>query len=223
MKYYINDLYGFLSELAANNDRDWFRANKNRYDDLRALWLADISRMIDAMSVREPALMSLTAKRAAYRIYRDTRFSPDKTPYKTFFSAAMNAPGTQSGFYIQIGPDPHQWAGLFAGIWCPEAPLLKKLRRAIVDNIEEWESIVNSPGIVSNFEITTSDSLKTVPRGWPKDHPHAGWLRMKDYGLQARNVGPEFFLDPAWPERSAELLSLTKPFVDFLNYSAAEE
>lgn len=126
MKYYINDLYAFLRELAANNDRDWFRANKNRYDDLRALWLADIGRMIDAMSVWDPALTSLTAKRAAYRIYRDTRFSPDKTPYKTFFSAAMNAPGSQSGFYIQIGPDPHQWAGLFAGIWCPEALLLKK-------------------------------------------------------------------------------------------------
>ena len=85
------------------------KVNKNRYDDLRALWLADIGRMIDAMSVWDPALTSLTAKRAAYRIYRDTRFSPDKTPYKTFFSAAMNAPGSQSGFYIQIGPDPHQW------------------------------------------------------------------------------------------------------------------
>ena len=60
MKYYINDLYAFLRELAANNDRDWFRANKNRYDDLRALWLADIGRMIDAMSVWDPALTSLT-------------------------------------------------------------------------------------------------------------------------------------------------------------------
>lgn len=104
MKYYINDLYAFLRELAANNDRDWFRANKNRYDDLRALWLADIGRMIDTMSVWEPALTSLTAKRAAYRIYRDTRFSPDKTPYKTFFSAAMNAPVRKAAFISRSAP-----------------------------------------------------------------------------------------------------------------------
>lgn len=228
MSYYINDLYRFLEQLSANNDRTWFKARKYEFDRLRANWLDDLSRLISAIAAWEPSIAALDALRASYRIYRDTRFSPDKTPYKTYFSAAINPPlpgyGTDgAGFYIQIGPFDTQWCGLFSGIWCPDAPVLKKLRKAIVDNIEEWESIVETPPVADRFDILASSSLKTVPKGWPKDHPQARWLRMKDFGLEAKAITPEFFLDPSWPEKAADILRLTKPFVDFLNYSIAEE
>lgn len=222
MSYYTKRLYDFLNRLAANNNREWFAAHKSEYTDLRELWLADIDRLIACMAGWEPGVASLTARRAAYRIYRDTRFSADKTPFKTFFSAAIDTHGRNShyaGYYMQMGLDGMN--GLFGGIWCPEAPELKKLRHAIVDNIEEWEEINADPALNASFRIISSSELKTVPKGWPKDHPQAAWLRMKDYGREA-DLPRSFFEDPSWPERAAEKFRLVKPFNDFLNYSLDE-
>lgn len=220
--YYTRQLFDFLARLAANNNREWFRANKDEYDYLRAMWLADVDRMIALMTAWEPALAGMTAKSAAYRIYRDTRFSPDKTPYKTYFSAALTPHGRSAkyaGYYIQMGQG--DYSGIFGGIWCPEAPLLKKLRHAIVDNIEEWDQINSDAALNSHFTLWSSSSLKTVPKGWPKDHPQAEWLRMKDYGRDAQ-LPDGFFLSPDWPEKAAGLFRLVKPFNDFLNYSIDE-
>ena len=90
MSGYISELYTFFEELSENNDRAWFAANRDRYDMLRESWLADLDRMIGAMSAWDPALRTQTARGCAYRIYRDTRFSPDKTPFKLFFSASSS-------------------------------------------------------------------------------------------------------------------------------------
>lgn len=90
MSGYISELYTFFEELSENNDRAWFAANRDRYDMLRESWLADLDRMIGAMSAWDPALRTQTARGCAYRIYRDTRFSQDKTPFKLFFSAAIS-------------------------------------------------------------------------------------------------------------------------------------
>ena len=223
MSYYVNRLYDFLKRLAANNNREWFAAHKAEYEELRALWLNDLDRMIAAMSAWCPEVASIPAKRAAYRIYRDTRFSPDKTPFKLYFSASVDPLGRgteHAGYYLQMGVDGVN--GLFGGLWCPPAPVLRKLRHAIVDNIEEWEEINADPELNRHFKIWCSSALKTIPKGWPKDHPQAHWLRMRDYGRDAE-VGEDFFLDPAWPEKAAELFRLVKPFNDFLNYSIDEE
>lgn len=95
MSGYISELYTFFEELSENNDRAWFAANRDRYDMLRESWLADLDRMIGAMSAWDPALRTQTARGCAYRIYRDTRFSQDKTPFKLFFSAAISPWGAQ--------------------------------------------------------------------------------------------------------------------------------
>ena len=221
-KYYTETLFDFLSRLSTNNNRDWFRENKQEYDMLRTLWLADVDRMIAHMSSWDARLSSATAKNAAYRIYRDTRFSPDKTPFKTYFSAAVSDYGRSSayaGYYLQMGPG--DGCGLYGGVWCPDAQMLKKLRHAIVDNIEEWDEINADAGLNRHFQLITSSSLRTIPKGWPKDHPQAAWLRMKDYGRMAQ-LSPDFFFSPDWPVRAAELFRLVKPFNDFLNYSIDE-
>lgn len=228
MAYYINTLYNFLSQLAENNDREWFKARKPLYEELRAQWLSDLERMISVMSEWEPSLAHLDPRRCAYRIYRDTRFSPDKRPFKTYFSASVNpdsSPGAHHvGYYLQAGPsfdDDYGTSGLYAGIWCPETPVLNKLRHAIVDNIEEWDGIVKDRSVTDNFDIVSSGQLKTAPKGWPKDHPQIQWLRMRDFGLNS-HVGSEFFLDPEWPVKAAGLFRIAKPFVDFLSYSVNE-
>lgn len=219
---YIDELYRFLEEISVNNNRDWFAANRKRYDDIRQAWLADIDKMIGYMSSWEPQLSGQTAKEAAYRFHRDTRFSPDKSPFKTYFSAAMGPKGKRDGYacyYIETGIRNDN--GLYGGSWCPDAPVLKKLRHAIDDNIEEFRDIVESPEMKALFPGWIGRRLKTVPKGWDKNHPYAEYLRMIDLG-KAHFVGPEFFRDKQWPEKASEMFRVLKPFVDFINYSIDE-
>jgi len=223
--YYIKRLYEFLDRLKVNNDRNWFAANRQIYDELRTLWLADIDRMLSYMSVWEPSFASLTAGQCAYRIYRDTRFSQDKTPYKTFFSASVSTgghrTGNRAGYYIEIGRASSYDQGLYGGIWCPESAVLKKMRHAIVDNIEEWEEIIHEPQIMELFPGWCSTTLKTIPKGWDRNHPQAEYLRMTNYG-KSRPCSDDFFLDPGWPQRAAELFRILRPLVDFINYTIDE-
>ena len=223
-EYYTHELFRFLEELERNNNREWFTANKERYMKLRGQWMADLERMHHAMALWEPRLSAFPTSAFAYRIYRDVRFSADKTPYKTYFSAIFGPKGKQphrGSYYLHMSPHRHE-SGLFGGVWMPEAPVLKKLRHAIVDNIEEFEDIMNAPQMRRYFATWDSNMLKTAPKGWPKDHPQIELLKMRDYG-KVHYLEPDFFFDAAWPEKAAEMFSCLKPFVDFLNYSIDEE
>lgn len=219
---YIPDLYRFLGELAQNNERPWFYAHKGDYEHFRALWLADLQRVIDRLALSDPRLKYLQAKDCAYRIYRDTRFSPDKTPYKSFFSAAIGYGGRHhvgAGYYVHMGPAE---SGLYGGIWCPESACLKKLRKAIVDNIEEFREIIDNPEMLRLYPGWTGPKLKTAPKGYPKDHPEIELLRLTEYG-KWHELDMSFFQNEDWPERMADLLAVLRPLNDFINYSLAEE
>lgn len=223
----MTELYRFLDEVRINNNREWFTANRARYDALRAAWTDDLNRLIAHMTVWEPGMASQSASTASYRFYRDTRFSTDKSPYKTYFSALLSPEGRKTekaSYYLHVGPDPQPigGAGIYGGSWNQPTRMLNKLRRAIVDNIEEFEEIVNAPGVRRYFPGWYGDRLKSMPQGWPKNHPQAELLRLKEYGMYSP-AGIEFFSDPAWPEAAAERMRLLKPLLDFINYSMWEE
>lgn len=221
---YIHRLYQFLDELAANNNRQFFEANRERYQELRSLWMEDIDRMIQAMALWNPDLASQTAKSSVYRIYRDTRFSRDKTPYKTHFAASVSPYGRKAfraGYYIETGIEITYGQGLYGGIWALQPEILRKLRHAIVDNIEEWESIVLNPDLLREFPDWCSTTLKTIPKGWDRNHPQAFYLRMTNFG-KFRPLSRDFFCQTDWPEKAAELMHLLKPMIDFINYSIDE-
>lgn len=226
-KYYTIRLFEFLREVAANNYREWFHAHKNEYDELRALWMEDLDRLVAMMTAWEPRLVSQSAKTCAYRFYRDTRFTQDKSPYKTFFSAAISPWGRKlprAGYYLHMGIDEENlWggSGLYGGIWCPDSQMLRKLRNAIVDNIEEFETIINDSRLLKYFPGWIGDKLKKVPVGWPNNHPQAELLKLKEYGRLC-SCKEAFFRDPSWVEISAERFSMLQPLVDFLNYSIEE-
>lgn len=215
-------LFEFLSALSENNNRPWFQAHKAEFDELRAEWYADIDRLVAACSEWEPAYRWLNGKDCSFRIYRDTRFSLDKTPYKTYFSAGLSPRGKSSemaGFYISAGIGD---CGIYGGLWAPEAAVLKKMRRAMVDNIEEFEAILSEPHLKGFYPEWWGPTLKTVPKGWPKDHPQAHLLRLLHYGRELP-LSPSFFDDPSWPERAALMMKPLKPLIDFINYTLTEE
>lgn len=223
--YYVAELFDFFDELAVNNDRVWFAANKHRYDHLRALWLDDVDKMISFMAQWDGRLASASAKRAAYRIYRDTRFSLDKTPYKTHFACALFPSGKRdvgAGYYLQLGQGKMEGQGLYSGIWCPPSPQLAKLRRAIVDNIEEFSEIISDPELTHYFPDWVGDTLKTIPKGYDRNHPQAELLRRKDFGREDP-VDRSFFLNPEWPRESAKIFEKAARLVEFINYSLFEE
>lgn len=224
MPYYMSHVFSFLEELSRNNNREWFKARKSEFDDLRNHFLDDIDRLIALMSEWEPAIASQTAKTSVYRIYRDTRFSTDKTPYKTYFSAILSTYGRHAERacdYLQIDIRPGE-SGQYGGMWCPDSAILRKIRRAIVDNSEEFEEIVNAPEISRLYPGWYGNRLKTIPKGYPKDHPLAEVLRLKDYGKFC-SCDRNFFTDPSWVEITSERFRILKPLIDFFNYSIEEE
>ena len=112
----IAKIYDFLGRLAENNNRDWFAAHRDEYDEVNALWLADVQRLIDRMSLWDKSLTGLKARDSVYRIYRDTRFSPDKSPYKRHFGALIGQGGRKCALsccYVHIQPGN---SGLHGGI-----------------------------------------------------------------------------------------------------------
>lgn len=219
---YIPQLYDFLRRVAQNNNREWFHANKTEFDDLRMQWLEDVDRLIALMSTWDPSLITQNARSSAYRFYRDTRFSQDKSPYKTFFSAAFSPFGRSTHracYYLEMGLRPE--SGLYGGMWCPDSAMLRKMRNAIVDNIEEFEEILSDNEFIKHYPGWVGDMLKTTPKGWARNHPQADLLRLKDYGKFCP-ADEAFFSISDWVERTSERFQILRPFIDFLNYSLDE-
>lgn len=217
--------YGFLEQVKANNNRPWLAEHRQEYDALRAQWMTQLQQLIDAMAAWEPGMARIEPKNASYRFYRDTRFSTDKSPFKCFFSAALSPYGKKTplaSYYIQVDPRADE-NGLYAGLWMPDGPMLKKLRHAIVDNIEEWEEALAAPGMKQWGPWLESilPPLKTAPAGWPKDHPQIEYLRMRTFGKWVR-CDRAFFDDPAWPQAASRIFEGAKPMIDFINYSLLE-
>lgn len=215
------DILDFLKRLAANNDRPWFAAHKDEYERLRAYWFTEVQRIIDALAVNDPTLRHVEAHDCAYRIYRDTRFSPDKTPYKTYFSSLISPRGRHydgACYYIHFGIDEK---ALYGGLWSPESKVLKKVRKAIIDNVDEFRSIVETPEVLAAYPGWWGPKLKTVPKGYDRNHPDIDLLRLTEYG-RCHELDMSFFDNPDWPEKAAGFLELLKPMNDFLNYSIEE-
>ena len=221
----MKDLFDFFDRLAVNNNRPWFMEHKAEYDDLRARWIQGVGGVIAALSDEWPEVRWLDPARATYRIYRDVRFSGDKTPYKTHLSSSIAPPAilkSHIGLYLEAGHVKDN-TGIYGGMWCPDAAALRKIRKAIVDNSEEWLEIVNSPEMLRIYgKKWYGDALKTAPKGYDRDHELIEYLRLKDIGkFTCLNRG--LLNDPSWPDSIADLSRPLIPLVKFLAYTVYEE
>ena len=212
----------FLRDLAQHNDRAWFNEHKERYLAVQQRWNEFCESLIGEIGAFDPDIARLTLRDCTYRIYRDTRFSPDKSPYKTHFGVFLAPGGKKSmhaGYYFHVGtgesneyPQGHMLA---AGNYCYEPKAIQILREDISDG---WESFQNEALAVADprFVVDQEGALKRVPKGYAPDAPYADWMRLKSYCL-VMNVDDDFITQPDLAKRVADLFRTTKPFNDYIN------
>jgi uncharacterized protein (TIGR02453 family) len=207
----------FLRGLKKNNDRAWFAARKEQYErDVRAPMAALVERLAPELRRFAPDLVA-SPRVSLYRIYRDTRFSDDKSPYKTQAGAIFphrDLPRHQgAGLYLEIGPARVMIAG---GIYMPQPPDLQALRGHLADNYARFRTLVESPAFKRNAGPVTGDSLHRVPRGYPPDHPAAEYLKLRQF-LFGREYPATFATDRKFYREVVTLFARMAPVVHFLN------
>ena len=206
----------FLTKIAAHNDREWMAAHRAEYDEARAAFEGLTADLIRALAEVDPAVAPLTVRDCTYRFYRDTRFSPDKSPYKRHMGAYVNPRGKKSphgGYYLHLQPGACEIAG---GAYCLEPKLLRAVRESVVDRTDEFRAIVEESRFRALFPVIGLDRVKTMPKGFPRDFPWPDYIRCKDYCV-GHAVSDAFFDDPAWMDRAVDEFRVMKPFLDFVN------
>lgn len=219
----IENILRFLSELKQNNNREWFAENKDWYDQVRTEFEIICKEFILEIAKFDDEIKHVDAKDCIFRIYRDIRFSHDKTPYKTHFGVFVAADGgrksQRGGYYLHLDPD-----GSFVavGVWCPQPNLLKALRQSVYDNIDELNEILNKKSFANYFStFFDEDKLKTVPKGFPKDFPNAELLKLKHY-IAEYKLSKEITEKEDFAQQVAQIAQIAYPLNKFLNYTVDE-
>ncbi len=212
-------LFDFLRELKDNNERPWFEANKERYRAVVRDPMLEFIREFAAPLARiSPHFVADPRPNGGslFRIYRDIRFSPDKTPYKTNIGAHFRHAAAKDahapGFYLHLEPET---CFVGCGIWRPDSAALTKIRGEIVDRPDAWTGITTAAAFDETFALE-GDSLKRPPRGFDPDHPLVEDLKRKDFVAVAR-VREAEVVRPGFPDRFTELVRRASPFVEFLS------
>ena len=178
----MKEILDFIADLQVNNNREWFAANKERYLKVKEQVEALAATLIAMVAELDPAAARLRVSDCTYRIYRDTRFSHDKTPYKNHIGIFVNPPkgkkGLTCGWYLHLEPGNCMVA---AGTICHPTPVQRAIRQDIFDNIEEYREIVESPEFRRYFPTVGENPLKTAPKGFPKDWEWIDYLRPRDF------------------------------------------
>ncbi|MBA7521281.1 hypothetical protein ES705_13386 [subsurface metagenome] len=208
--------FSFLETLTQNNNRKWYHANKSFYNVARQEFEHVTEILLHEVSEFDKDVAGLTPKDCIFRIFRDVRFSADKSPYKTNFGTFLTRGGKKTGFagyYLHIEPDNSFIAG---GIHMPPSPVLKAIRSDIFEHIEEFKEIIQFPELTKNFDGMFGEQLNNPPRGFPKDFPDIDLLKYKSYGFSKMKTNKEMMHADILEDIIARFRSLF-PFILFLN------
>jgi uncharacterized protein (TIGR02453 family) len=211
------DALKFLRRLKRNNRREWFQPRKDQYEAaVRRPMLAFVERLgVDLRPIAPEIVCDV--KTAVYRIYRDTRFSADKRPYKTHAAAVFPWRGLPkhegAGLYFHISPD-EVWIG--GGMYAPQTPQLQAVREHIVANVRRLRSIVESASFRRVIGELEGERLQRVPHGFPKDHEAAEFLRYRQF-LAGRELAAAAATDARFYSTLMETFRVVVPLIRFLN------
>lgn len=206
----------FLQTLSKNNDRGWFEKNKETYLQAREYFEVFVGKFLEELIKFNPSLAGLNPKKLPFRIYRDVRFSKDKSPYKTNMGAGFSPNGKlvqEPGYYLHIQPGGSFIAG---GIYMPDAPNLAKVRQEIDYNGEKLDKLLKDKKFKKWFKgFSEFDKLKTVPKGYAKDHPRLDWLKHKTFIVSHAFTDVEV-KDKKFLKQITEACKAMKPLNEFL-------
>jgi uncharacterized protein (TIGR02453 family) len=215
---FSRDLLTFLAELKAHNNKAWFDQNRERYErvyrDAFSLFVAGFGARLERISpylVADPR----PSGGSVMRIFRDTRFSPDKSPYRTYtvvhFGHRDAGEGMAPGLFLYVAPDEISGGG---GIWHPETRTANQIRSAIAKDPKAWANASASPSFQKRFELT-GESLKRPPPGFAKDHPAVAELMRKDF-VASTKISRSEFTSPAFPQTYETIGRQVSPMLEFL-------
>jgi uncharacterized protein (TIGR02453 family) len=207
----------FLRALKRNNRREWFNAHRDDYEvHIRQPMTAIVVRLAEDFQGFGPEFVA-SPKTSMYRIYRDVRFSENKAPYKTHVAANFPTRGLAkhegAGLYFHVSPE-EVWVG--GGMYAPPPPQLHAVREHIAANSKRLRALVESPGFRRAVGTLEGERLQRVPRGFPKDHEAAAYLRFRQF-LAGREFEPAAAIGPRFYGRLVAVFKRVAPLVRFLN------
>lgn len=217
----VSGILDFLKLLAANNNREWFHIHKSEYIRVQSDFESLLGEVIVRLSLFDESIAHIHPAECTYQIYRDTRFSADKSPYKNHIGGYINARGKKSnhcGYYIHLEPGNCMLAG---GSWCMPSHMLKAVRQSVCDNIEAYRAIVEDEAFRTYFPVVGEGWLKTNPKGFPKDFPYSQYIRCKDYTV-SYHIPDSFFDNPDFMDEIVKVFIQLKRFADFTNSTIDE-
>jgi uncharacterized protein (TIGR02453 family) len=209
----------FLEEIGKNNNREWFNKNRSLYEDAREDFLSffeDLFGQVAEFDRRVAKNVEISKK--IFRIYRDVRFSKDKSPYKTHLSGAIVPGGMKSGFagyYVHVQPGGQ--SGLAGGMHMLDSNAIQKVRKVISEKFNEFQNIILSSNFKKEFGgLSMSDTLKKVPRGFDVGDPAAKYLKLKSFSAW-KSIPDKDLLESSFLNNTVQTFREIKKLNDFLN------
>ena len=212
----------FLFQLRENNNRNWFNTNKDLYNDAKNEFEEFVNILIPTARKIDPEIDVVSAKECTFRIFRDVRFSKNKSPYKINFGAFISKGGRKSpfaGYYVHLQPGESFVGG---GVYMPESKYLRAIRTKIYGNVVEYKGIINSVLFKKYFSDIYGEKLKSAPRDFSKDFPDIELLKNKHYAVTHR-VDDSFWTSEKLIDNLTEIFEAQLGFIRFLNDAIRNE
>lgn len=207
----------FLKKLKKNNNKPWFDKNRPLYEEARANFMQFTDALIKQIGMFDPSVKHLTAKDCVFRIYKDVRFSKDKTPYKTHFGAAITRGGKKiflGGYYFHLEPSDIFFAG---GTYMPEGDVLGKIRQEIDYNRKEFLKLQQDKEFKKYFgKLSDEHKLKLVPKGYDKENPMLEYLKLKSF-IVSHKITESKLLQQDFINQAGKVCKAMLPLNRFLN------
>ncbi|MCH5229682.1 MAG: DUF2461 domain-containing protein [Muribaculaceae bacterium] len=218
----MEEVFNFLRELNLNNNKIWFDKNKERYQKIRVFIESFTQELINGISEFDSKAKYLSPKECTYRIYRDIRFSQDKTPYKTHIGIFINPPfGKKSfrmGYYLHLEPDNSS-----IGVGNIDLPpvYINAIRQSIKENIEEYLEIIEKSEFKRYFKKIGENPVKTAPKGFSKDWKYIELVKPKDF-YTSHTLKEKELLAQNFHKKAVDIFKSGFPFMNFINYTIDE-
>jgi uncharacterized protein (TIGR02453 family) len=204
----------FLKDLGRHNNREWFASHKDEYLRAHDNMIAFCNSLLSEMR-KHDNIENSSAKDCLYRIYRDTRFSKDKTPYKNHFAGGFQRATKllRGGYYFEIGPG-KSYAG--GGFYAPNKEDLLRIRHDIEINFNEWKKILRNKSLIKTFGEIQGEKLITAPRGFNPEDPAIALLRHKNFYF-VREFSDQEVLDPSFMKTMNNTFKNLRPYFDYMS------